>query len=106
MSSPQVVTSAQNPRLKLLRKLATRRGRERERAFAVEGEDLVHAGIRAGWTPRFVVCNADALPEGTWSGTADEPGSVLLVPGQLLAAAAALAHPPRIIAVFDLPEDV
>jgi TrmH family RNA methyltransferase len=42
------ITSLQNPRLKALRKLHTRRGRATSGRFLVEGEDLVQAAERAG----------------------------------------------------------
>jgi len=38
-----VITSAANPRLKLVRKLASARQRQKLGLFAVEGEDLVEA---------------------------------------------------------------
>jgi TrmH family RNA methyltransferase len=43
-----LITSPQNPRLKALKRLATRRERERSGRFLVEGEDLVLAAARAG----------------------------------------------------------
>jgi len=45
------ITSSQNPRLKALKRLATRRERERSGRFAAEGEDLVLAAARAGRPP-------------------------------------------------------
>jgi len=42
------ITSPQNPRLKAVKRLATRRERERSERFAAEGEDLVHAAAQAG----------------------------------------------------------
>jgi TrmH family RNA methyltransferase len=45
------ITSLQNPRLKALRKLHTRRGRAASGRFLVEGEDLVQAAERAGRAP-------------------------------------------------------
>ncbi|MEA2207570.1 MAG: methyltransferase, TrmH family [Solirubrobacteraceae bacterium] len=45
------ITSAQNPRLKAVRRLATRRERARSGRFAVEGEDLVRAARQAGREP-------------------------------------------------------
>jgi TrmH family RNA methyltransferase len=45
------ITSSQNPRLKALKRLATRRERERSGHFAAEGEDLVLAAQRAGRPP-------------------------------------------------------
>jgi TrmH family RNA methyltransferase len=43
-----LITSNQNPRLKNVKRLATRRERERSGRFAAEGEDLVLAAQRAG----------------------------------------------------------
>jgi RNA methyltransferase, TrmH family len=46
-----LITSNQNPRLKGVKRLATRRERERSGRFAVEGEDLVLAAEQAGRAP-------------------------------------------------------
>jgi TrmH family RNA methyltransferase len=45
---PITIESAQNPKLKELKRLATRRERQRSGRFAVEGEDLVAAARAAG----------------------------------------------------------
>lgn len=86
-----------------MRRLALRKGRAREGAFSVEGEDLVATGVHAGWMPRFVLVDQEKPPAGDLldrlSGC-----EVLLVPGELMADVAVLAHPPRAIAVFDLPD--
>jgi TrmH family RNA methyltransferase len=83
-----VITSAANPRLKLVRKLASRRHREQLDLFVCEGEDLVEAGLAAGLEPvELLVAGENVAPE-------------------LLAAVSSLAHPPRQVAVFrrdDLP---
>ena len=83
-----MITSASNPRLKLIRRLQSRRQRERLGLFVCEGEDLVEAGLAAGAEP------VDRLVAGED------------VASELLAAISTLAHPPRVIAVFrraDLP---
>jgi TrmH family RNA methyltransferase len=83
-----MITSHENERLKLLRKLHDRRWRDKLGLFAVEGEDLVEAGIAAGLEP------ADVLVAGKD------------VAAELLAEVSALAYPPRVVAVFrrdDLP---
>jgi TrmH family RNA methyltransferase len=95
-----VITSAANPRLKLVRKLASRRQREKLGLFACEGEDLVAAGLDAGLQPVEALVDADrpALEERL-------PGAEAVAPA-LLAEVSALAHPPRVLAVFrraDLP---
>jgi TrmH family RNA methyltransferase len=77
-----VITSRDNERLKLLRKLHDRRWREKTGLFAAEGEDLVEAGRAAGLEPAdLLVAGEDVAPE-------------------LLAEVSALGHPPRVVAVF------
>jgi TrmH family RNA methyltransferase len=83
-----LITSASNPRLKLVRKLRLGRQRRKLGLFAVEGEDLVDAGLAAGLEP------VDVLRAG------DD------VDPELLAVVSTLAHASRVIAVFrtaDLP---
>jgi TrmH family RNA methyltransferase len=83
-----LITSAANPRLKLVRKLQYGRQRRKLGLFVVEGEDLVEAGLAAGLEP------VDVLR----SGEDVEP--------ELLADVSTLAHPPRVIAIYrtaDLP---
>jgi TrmH family RNA methyltransferase len=83
-----VITSASNPRLKLVRKLVSRRQREKLGLFAAEGEDLVDAALEAGLEPvELLVAGETVEPE-------------------LLADVSTLPHPARVIAVFrraDLP---
>lgn len=55
-----MITSADNEKLKTIRKLRTRRDRERTGLCVAEGEDLVAAAERAGLVPEFVlVANED-----------------------------------------------
>ena len=44
----EMITSPQNEKLKLVRKLRERKHREREGLFVTEGEDLLEAGLAAG----------------------------------------------------------
>lgn len=97
-----VITSASNPRLKLVRKLASGRQRAKLGLFACEGEDLVAAGLAAGIRPVEVLVDAErpVEVEGLEAAEEVEPG--------LLAELSSLAHPPRIVAVFrraDLPRE-
>jgi RNA methyltransferase, TrmH family len=96
-----VITSAANPRLKLVRRLASRRQRERLGLFVCEGEDLVAAALEQGIHPVEVLVDAERPPLLERLGEA-EP-----VDPPLLAEVSALAHPPRVIGVFrraDLPQ--
>jgi RNA methyltransferase, TrmH family len=96
-----VITSPANPRLKLVRRLASRRQRERLGLFVCEGEDLVGAALEAGIHPVEVLVDAERPPvlEGVVGAEPVEP--------RLLAEVSSLAHPSRVIAVFrraDLPQ--
>jgi TrmH family RNA methyltransferase len=96
-----VITSAANPRLKLVRRLASRRQRERLGLFVCEGEDLVQAALEAGIHPVEVLVDAERVPllDGLDEAEPVEP--------RLLAEVSTLGHPSRVIAVFrraDLPQ--
>ena len=83
-----MISSAANPRLKLVRKLASARQRQKLGLFAVEGEDLVEAGLAAGLEPVELLVAGEN------------------VSAELLASVSLLPHPARRIAVFrrdDLP---
>jgi TrmH family RNA methyltransferase len=59
-----MITSKDNEKLKLIRKLAERKHREREGLFVAEGEDLAAAAGAAGWEPEFVLrAGEDVEPE-------------------------------------------
>lgn len=95
-----MITSAANPRLKLVRRLESRSQRERLGLLVAEGEDLVAAALDAGLEP------VEALVDAERPALADRlPGAELVAP-ELLAPLASLPHPPRVLAVFrkaDLP---
>jgi RNA methyltransferase, TrmH family len=55
-----MISSPQNEKLKLVRKLRERKHREREGLFTTEGEDLLEAGLAAGVEPRFLLTAAGA----------------------------------------------
>jgi TrmH family RNA methyltransferase len=78
-----VITSAHNPKLRLIRRLLeSRRQREREGLFVCESEDLVLAADDAGVDPvELLVAGEDVEPP-------------------LLAALSTLAHPPRVVGVY------
>ena len=50
-----MITSHDNPKLKQIRKLQTKRERARTGLFVAEGEDLIAAAAEAGWTPEYVL---------------------------------------------------
>jgi TrmH family RNA methyltransferase len=96
-----VITSSANPRLKLVRKLASRRQRDKLGLFVCEGEDLVAAGLDAGLEPVEALVDAErpALAGRLQRGEA--------VSSELMAEISTLPHPPRVVSVFrraDLPQ--
>jgi RNA methyltransferase, TrmH family len=83
-----VISSKENEKLKLVRKLHDRRWRDKLGLLVAEGEDLVEAASNAGLEPVELLIAGETV----------EP--------ELLAGVSTLAHPPRVIAVYrrdDLP---
>ena len=83
-----MITSKDNPRLKLVRALQRKKEREETGLFACEGEDLCDAALAAGIEP------VDLLIAGE------------NVEAELLAGVSTLPHPARVIGIFrraDLP---
>jgi TrmH family RNA methyltransferase len=83
-----LITSRDNEKLKLVRKLATRREREKTGLFVGEGEDIVDAAQAAGVEPVELLVAGETV----------EP--------KLLADVSQLGHPARVIGIFrrdDLP---
>jgi len=81
-SAADLISSRDNEKLKLVRKLHERRWRDKLGLFVAEGEDLVDAALAAGY-------DADEL---LVAGENVEPS--------LLAGVSTLAHPPRVIGIF------
>jgi TrmH family RNA methyltransferase len=94
----ETIRSPKNEKLKLVRRLADRRGREREGLFVTEGEDLLGAGLAAGGRPVWVL-----VAEGSELALDPvlEPVEVDLT---LFPAISALASGTRVIAVWPLLE--
>jgi RNA methyltransferase, TrmH family len=94
----RVITSAANPRLKLVRKLSARRQRDKLGLFVCEGEDLVTAGLDAGLEPVEALVDADRPALGDRLPRAEPVSS------ELMAELSTLAHPARVIALFRLAD--
>ena len=90
-----MITSHDNPKLKQVRKLQTKRERARTGLFVAEGEDLVAAADAAGWEPELVLVAGavDANPAFAQS-------KAVAVDPKLLAEASALGSGSRILAVY------
>ena len=84
-----MITSAQNPKLKLIRRLLeSRRQREKQGLFVCEGEDLVDAARAVGIEPAELLVGGEDVEQA------------------LVAELSTLGHPPRVLGVYrrgDLP---
>jgi RNA methyltransferase, TrmH family len=85
------IASNQNPRLRALRRLQTKRGRAASASFAAEGEDLVAAAERAGAVP---------LEGFRLAGTGLGGDGFADVEGPALAGASALGSGTRVVGVY------
>ncbi len=100
----QRILSPHNPRLKELRRLQTRRERERSGRFAAEGEDLIEAAQHAGWKPVEGYRSVDRSPPDR--GLATHP-ELAFAPGfteveqTALAAVSTLGSGTRVIGVYE-----
>ena len=84
----RVISSKDNPKLKLVRALQRKKERDETGLFACEGEDLCDAALEAGIEPVELLIAGEN------------------VEAELLAGVSTLPHPPRAIGVFrraDLP---
>ena len=98
-----MITSAANPRVKLVKKLGSRRQRDKLGLFACEGEDLVAAGFDAGLEP------VEALVDAERPALAERLAGAELVAPDVMAGLSTLPHPARVVAVFrraDLPRSL
>lgn len=86
------ITSAQNPRLKELRRLHRRRERERAGRFLAEGEDLIAAAHRAG---RAALEGYRAPGSGLGEAGFEEIGE------ELLRSVSSLGSGTRVLAVYE-----
>jgi TrmH family RNA methyltransferase len=78
----RLITSRENEKLKLVRKLQSRRWRDKLGLFAAEGEDLVDAALAAGIEPLELLVAGEN------------------VEAELLGEVSTLGHPARVIGVF------
>jgi TrmH family RNA methyltransferase len=89
-----MITSADNQKLKTIRKLHGRRERSKLGLFVAEGEDLIDAAAANGWEPEFVLV-AGEDPEAE----VDAEGRITVEPA-LLDDASALGSGTRAIGVY------
>src|SRR5215510_8087824 len=104
-----MITSAQNPKLKLVRLLMGRPKERREaNAFVVEGVRLVEEAVTSGWKFQFVLYSDGLSPRGQDLVNILRANRVDVeeVSGDLLQKASETETPQSILAVLELPQVV
>ena len=100
--SKEVITSAANPAITLVRSLARRDHRAAERAFVVEGRRAVHDALQTGAIPRLLLVRQDE-PE-SWRDLPLPAGAqARVVERQLFDRLSDVQTPQGILAVFPFP---
>jgi TrmH family RNA methyltransferase len=94
-----LITSPDNPKLKQVRKLQTKRERARTGLFVAEGEDLVAAAAEAGAEPEWLLA-AEAADADARAFGRDAHSRAFTVDPKLLADASALGSGTRILGVY------
>jgi TrmH family RNA methyltransferase len=99
---PEVITSAANPAIALVRSLARRDRRAAEGAFVVEGRRAVHDALQTGAVPRLLLMRQD---ETESSQDLPLPAAVQtrVVERRLFDRLSAVQTPQGILAVFPFP---
>lgn len=100
----QPLTSLQNPKIKLARTLAQRKGRQQAGLFLVEGTKLLREALSWGRQPVATFATAEwwqtHAPEAPF---ATLPGEQFEVPESVLAAIATTETPDPVVAMLPLP---
>ena len=99
------ITSADNSRVKLVRKLSTRKGRLEEHAFIAEGKNLVEEILDRDIKPRFILVS-DKCSGGEFLEKAVKSDDILVceLPEKIFAKIADAEHGVGMLAAEDMPD--
>ena len=98
------ITSADNSRVKLVRKLSTRKGRLEERAFTAEGRNLVEEILDRDIKPRFILVSDKCSGEDMLrSAIESDDIMVCELPDKIFAKLTDAEHGIGMLAVVDTP---
>jgi RNA methyltransferase, TrmH family len=100
---PIFVTSGTNTAIRMMRSLSSRKGRQAERAFLVEGRRLTEEAVR--FDPQHVrlLLVREDIPERWWVDLGVGVQKIRRVAAAVFDAASDLAHAQGIAAICDLP---
>jgi RNA methyltransferase, TrmH family len=98
----ELITSANNPTLKLLRSLSQRKYREETGLFSAEGAEYARKAQRQGFRPYLLVVDRDDEPPGIAAHVAwcaQQGGRTVAVPHDLMKRLSGLTNPQQLILV-------
>lgn len=99
------ITSADNSRVKLVRKLSTRKGRLEERAFTAEGRNLVEEILHRNIKPRFILVSDKCSDEEILRDAVQSDDIMVCeLPEKIFAKLTDAEHGIGMLAVVDTPE--
>lgn len=104
-----LITSASNDKLKLIKKLHSRRQREKAGLILLEGHRLVLDALEAGLSPRFVLCTDAALSDAREGNRLHDAlgaskSTVLRASVDLFNGVSDTTTPQGVLGVFSTPE--
>jgi TrmH family RNA methyltransferase len=98
-----VITSAANPKIKMMRSLVRRKSRQAERAFLVEGQRLVEEAARQDGAIRMLLVRED-VPQAWVDRLGVEPERVRRVRADVFDAASEVEHAQGVAAICAQPD--
>lgn len=97
------ITSASNPKVKKWQKLQTKKGRQEQRAFLIEGMHLLEEALKSGLTPQSVIVrDGTGLPEEWLAAIRRQGVPCYVVPPSVFQRLSATQHPQGVAAVLPL----
>jgi RNA methyltransferase, TrmH family len=99
--SARTITSLQNPTVKAVRALHSRKARQDGGLFLAEGLKIVAEAIELGRTPRILLHGPDAAPHALVRRAAALAGETIEVSSAVLAKISRRDNPQTVLAVFD-----
>jgi TrmH family RNA methyltransferase len=100
-----IITSLQNPTVKRIRSLDSRKGRRRNRLFIAEGAKVVATARDRGWPPKFVVAEERVAERGIVAELLDWAAAVgahcIRTTSEVLSKLSTRDNPQNVIGVFE-----
>jgi len=102
-----VITSRQNSLVKLVRGLGSRRAREAEGVFVIEGHKIVNEALSSGVTPEKIIVSQHALEHRAVTELVNRPdlhSEVIVVSNDIMEYMSETETPPGLIGLAGMPE--